>query len=105
MQMRNGSFRKYTPNHYELGYLLVAYGRQRFGDSVWSRIGSEAAAYHSILYPFQHAFKKSVSISFDQFVKDAMQYFHTQWTPQKKEPIEWISPLKPHDVVDYRYPF
>ncbi|MEJ7673189.1 MAG: hypothetical protein WKF59_10865 [Chitinophagaceae bacterium] len=32
MKLRNGSYKDYVPNHYALGYLLVAYGREKYGD-------------------------------------------------------------------------
>jgi hypothetical protein len=31
MKLRNGSLRNYLPGHYELGYLLVGYGRESMG--------------------------------------------------------------------------
>lgn len=33
-----GSFRDYTPNHYQLGYQLVAWARETYGDEVWHRV-------------------------------------------------------------------
>ena len=32
MKLRNGSFRHFVPDHYDLGYLLVAYGRKKYGN-------------------------------------------------------------------------
>ena len=30
-----GSFRDYVPNHYQLGYFMVRYGRMVYGDDLW----------------------------------------------------------------------
>ena len=38
MKMRNGSLRDYVPDHYALGYLLVAYGRKKYGPDIWRKI-------------------------------------------------------------------
>jgi len=32
MKLRNGSLRDYVPDHYPLGFMMVAYGRERYGD-------------------------------------------------------------------------
>lgn len=105
MQLRNGSYRKYIPDHYDLGYLLVAYGRKRFGDSVWKDISSNAASFKPFFYPFQGAFKNVTHIKFDQFVDDAMKFYESKWTVTKEEKINWLTPLVKNDVVDYRYPY
>ena len=41
--LRNGSLRKYVPDHYALGYLLVAYGRKQYGNSFWPTVSTQAA--------------------------------------------------------------
>ena len=46
MKLRNGSFRDYVPDHYPLGYMLIAYGRERYGDDFWRKVGHDAAAFH-----------------------------------------------------------
>ncbi len=105
MQMRNGSYRKYVPNHYELGYLLVTYGRKKYGDAIWTKICSDAVSYKPLIYPFQHALKKYTGISFQQFVKDAMDFYQSIWKDEKTEKVEWVTNTIQNDVVDYRYPY
>ncbi|HEY4335656.1 MAG TPA: hypothetical protein VGM89_07155, partial [Puia sp.] len=46
MKLRNGSLRDYVPDHYPLGYMLIAYGRERYGDDFWRKVGRDAAAFH-----------------------------------------------------------
>lgn len=105
MQLRNGSFRKYIPNHYDLGYLLVAYGRKQYGDSIWKKITADAAGFKPLFYPFQNALQKYTGISYTQFVADAMKYFQHLWDEDKKSPIEWLTNTVQNDVVDYKYPY
>jgi len=45
MQLRNGSYRKYIPNYYQLGYMLVSYGREKYGDDFWLKVINDAAAF------------------------------------------------------------
>lgn len=35
MKLRNGSYKHFIPSQYPLGYLLVAYGREKYGDEFW----------------------------------------------------------------------
>src|SRR6185295_13734080 len=32
MKLRNGSYKDFVPDHYALGFLLVSYGREKYGD-------------------------------------------------------------------------
>src|SRR5580698_58142 len=55
MKLRNGSLRDYVPDHYPVGYMLVSYGRQQYGDEFWRKVSRDAAAFRGIFYPMQHA--------------------------------------------------
>jgi hypothetical protein len=105
MQMRNGSFRKYMPNHYELGYLLVTYGRKKYGDEIWSKICEDAVRFKPLIYPFQKSLQKYTGVNYQQFVSDALNYYQTIWKDEKSEKIEWITNTIQNDVVNYRYPY
>jgi hypothetical protein len=105
MQMRNGSFRKYMPNHYELGYLLVTYGRKKYGDSIWTKICADAVSYKPLIYPFQNALQKYTGVNFQEFVKEAMNYYQSIWKNDRSEKVDWVTKTTLNDVVDYRYPY
>ena len=32
-----GSFRDFVPDHYQMGYQMVAYGYDRYGDGIWDK--------------------------------------------------------------------
>ena len=48
-QLRNGSLRKYIPDHYDLGYLLVAYGRKQYGEDIWRKVTDDAVRFKPFL--------------------------------------------------------
>jgi hypothetical protein len=75
MKLRNGSLKDYVPDHYHLGYLLVNYGREKYGLDFWSKVTADAAAYKGLFYPFQHAIKKNAGISYKTFTADAFAYY------------------------------
>ena len=78
MKLRNGSLRDYTPDHYSLGYMLVAYGREKYGDDFWRKVSHDAASFTGLFYPLQKAIKKYSGASFNQFRSDAFKYFSSQ---------------------------
>ena len=105
MKMRNGSLKSYVPNHYQLGYLLVAYGRIKYGEDIWRKITDDAARFHSLFYPFQAAVKKYTGIPYAQFVNEAMLFFREQWKTSAIVKTEWVTPLSKNDVVNYQFPY
>ncbi len=104
-QMRNGSMRKYVPNHYELGYLLVAYGRKKYGDDIWQKVTDDAARFKPFLYPFQGAVKKHTGIAFKNFAGDAMTYYGKQWQSLPAAEPQWLTATEKNNVVNYKYPY
>lgn len=79
LKLRNGSLKDFVPDHYALGYLLVAYGREKYGDRFWDKVTLDAASYKGLFYPFQHAVKKYSGISYRNFRNDAFNFFKTQF--------------------------
>lgn len=106
MQMRNGSLQHYIPGHYELGYLLVAYGREKYGEDFWKNVTHDAAAYRPLFYPMQSAVQKYAGINYSQFVHNAFMFYQNKWDNEKEntEP-EWLTGIKKNDVVSYQYPY
>jgi len=100
MKLRNGSYRDYTPDHYPLGYMLVSYGRDKYGDQFWRDITHDAAAYNSLLNPFQNAFRKYAKEDFNTFSTDALGYFKRQFNDA---PDQQHSPDQ-HFIADQEYP-
>lgn len=105
MKLRNGSLKHYVPNHYDLGYLLVAYGRKQFGHDIWQKITNDAVRFKPLVYPFQGAIKKHTGISFNCFVNKALDYYRTQWQLMKAAEPVWITATEKNNVLNYRFPY
>ncbi len=105
MKLRNGSLRHFVPNHYDLGYLLVAYGREKYGPDIWRKITQDAAAFKPLFYPFQGAVRKHTGISYEQFVQDAFAFYQAQWQQEKVPEVKWLTTAHKNYVVNYRYPY
>ena len=85
MKLRNGSLKDFVPDHYALGFLLVAYGREKYGDDFWKNVTHDAAAYKNLFYPFQHAVKKYSGIDYVTFRNDAFNFFKKEFEIPAKE--------------------
>jgi hypothetical protein len=96
----------YIPGHYELGYLLVAYGREKCGDEFWKGVTYDAASFKPLFYPLQGAIKKYTGISYNEFVKNAFKFYEDQWSKERRNTqVQWITEIKKNNVVDYKYPY
>ncbi len=78
LKLRNGSLRDYTPDHYPLGYMIVAYGREKYGQDFWKKVTLDAASFKGLFYPLQKAVQRYAGISFTRFREDALNYFSAQ---------------------------
>ena len=87
MKLRNGSLKNYIPNHYQLGYMLVSYGREKYGADFWKKVTQDAASFRPLIYPFQGAIKKHAGVAYNQFVKDAFDFYQNQWKESKGSKI------------------
>ena len=79
MKLRNGSLKDFVPDHYALGFLLVAYGREKYGNDFWKNVTHDAASFKSLFYPFQHAIQKYSGLNYVTFRNDAFYFFKNQF--------------------------
>ena len=105
MKLRNGSYRDYVPTHYPLGYMLVAYGKEKYGAEFWKNVTQDAASFNSLIYPLQSAVKKHSGIKYKQFVNDAMKFYNDKWQPAKENSLTYVTPFHKNYVSDYKYPY
>ena len=87
MKLRNGSFKDFVPNHYELGYLLVAYGREKYGDKFWEQVTHDAASFKGLFYPFQKAIKKYSGTDYVHFRNNAIDFFKKQFNTRQSATV------------------
>ncbi len=106
MKYRSGSLKHFVPDHYPLGYILLAYGYEKYGDNFWNKVTDDAVRFKSI---FNKAIEKHSGVSFKKFRTAAMDYFKEKSFPFAKEKWEvsannYITPVKKNDVIDYLFP-
>jgi hypothetical protein len=104
MKLRNGSFKDYVPNHYNLGYLLVNYGYEKYGTDFWKKVTRDASAYKGLFYPFQSAIKRNAGIDYKAFTQQAFEFYQKQTdTTAKSE--GFMMPVKKNYVTSYYFPY
>jgi hypothetical protein len=100
MKLRNGSYVDFVPDHYPLGYMMVAYGRETYGSDFWGKVTHDAAAFKTGFYPFQNAIKKYSGQNYKTFRDSAFKHFKMQFTND-----DIISDQPPtHFVAHEEYP-
>jgi hypothetical protein len=104
MKLRNGSYRDYTPDWYPTGYMMVAYGREKFGDNFWKNVTHDAAAFKGGLSPLQRAIRKYSGEDFRQFRDNAMQHFKNVFKSNDSIPPDQSPLHSPHFIADEEYP-
>ncbi|MBC7866026.1 MAG: hypothetical protein H7X88_00700 [Gloeobacteraceae cyanobacterium ES-bin-316] len=106
MQTRNGSLRNYLPDHYQVGYPLVAYGYEKYGEDFWKKVTTDAVKFKGLFYSFNHAIERHSKITYKQFREDALVYFKekTLASSTPKETLDYITPPQKNNVVDYLFP-
>jgi hypothetical protein len=100
MKLRNGSLRDYTPDHYRLGYMLVAYGREKYGPEFWKNVTHDAASFSGLFYPMQKGVKRATGKSYKDFTNEALTYFKDKLADSAAR-----SSTKEHFIADEEYPY
>jgi len=99
-KLRNGSYLDYTPDWYPTGYMLVAYGREKYGDEFWKKVTQDAAAYKGLFYPLQKAIKKYSGEDFEKFRWNALTFFREKFADDKPT----AKTTRKHFEADLEYP-
>lgn len=73
-KLRNGSLKHYVPGHYDLGYQLVTYGREQYGETFWKQVTDDAATMKGLFYPLQKSIRKHTGDQYPQFVAKALEH-------------------------------
>ncbi len=98
---RSGSLKDYVPDYYQLGYLLVAYGYEKYGANFWKNV-TEGAVKGK--YFFNKSIQKYAGISFKQFRTDAVNYFKEKSVLKNSVPLQYITATAKNNVISYHVP-
>ncbi len=103
-----GSYADYVPNHYELGYLMVRYGRRTYGNSFWNDMVDHAARRPYLIAPTYFSMKRYGVKSKKELYHAALDQYQSHWekTYEKRKVdsvTNWSSTGNRH-YTSYRFP-
>lgn len=107
MRLRNGSLRSLSPDHYQTGYMLVAYGYEKYGPDFWKKVTQDATHFKGVFYSFNNAVKRHSGVSYQQFCKDAMEHFKAISFPNNNSfynGLQYLTGTKKGNVINYHVP-
>ncbi len=82
-----GSYRDFVPDHYQLGYQIVSYGRLHYGTELWQSCLERTAKYPLTFRPFGKAIKKVTGQSEKQFYLTCMDSLKSELKERKSESV------------------
>ncbi len=106
MKLRSGSLKDYTPDFYELGYQLVAYGAEKYGTDFWKKVTTDAVRFKGIFYSFNRAIERHSGEPYETFRQNALAFFKEKNLPaaSNKQTVDFLTPAEKNNVVDYLFP-
>ncbi len=78
-----GSLRDHVPNHYELGYQLVADVRAQYGEQVWDEVLNHVARRPHTIVPFSRSLRDQTGMGKVELYNHTMQRLDSIWRRQK----------------------
>lgn len=79
-----GSYRDYVPNHYILGYQLVAYGRKKYGPDIWDHTLNKVGRRPYSVVPFNNGIKDISGKTKTGFYRECLEFLRETWQNQKE---------------------
>lgn len=102
-----GAYDVYVPNHYELGYLMVAYNRLKYGPELWENV-LEEIGQNPFPAPFNIGLKRQTGLNREKLYKETFRALDSMWTEKEKGlKYNYFSvtiPLHPNSYTAYRSP-
>ncbi|SET56953.1 hypothetical protein SAMN05444285_11676 [Draconibacterium orientale] len=84
-----GSFKDYVPNHYQLGYYLVAKSRERYGSEIWEKAIKRVGTKPFSITPFDKALKLETGLGKVQLYESIFDSLATEW---KNTDAQFVEP-------------
>ena len=103
-----GSYRDFVPDHYVLGYQIVANTRKEFGAKVWANTMDFTGSLPIFINPFNQALKVNTGMKKRKLYYHTMDVMKSQWEEQQKNTVytsfHLITPQVKNKYIRYKYP-
>lgn len=102
------SLREFVPNHYNLGYLMTTYMRNKYGEDIWQKVVQDAVRYRGLIFPFNKALKKYTGLRSPKRYTEMMEDLTQDWKKELENieltEFEKINSTKKRTFVNYQNP-
>lgn len=102
-----GSYKDYVPNHYKLGYWMVAKSREKFGSNVWANALERIGKHPFSLTPLNSSLKRSSGLSAEQMYAGIFDQLSGEWkqdlSGRTTDSLRVVSPSG-KNYTEYLYP-
>lgn len=102
-----GSYKDFVPDWYNLGYHMLSYGREQYGEDIWGKVANEAVTYKGIFYPFAKSLKKHTQLSPANLYEKTLEHLQKEWQTidgQKKDEGVILNDVEKSTVINYNSP-
>lgn len=103
-----GSYKNYIPDYYQYGYQMVSYGRQEYGENLWSRSIDDIARYPFSFFPLHFSLKKQTDLSKKELFNETFNYLQKKWKKQNSRisftEFDTINRSERKSYTSYRFP-
>ena len=101
-----GSYKDYVPNHYNLGYYMVANTRARYGSGVWEKVLTQVGKKPFSFTPFNSALKKETGFNKVQLYNSIFDSLANVWQAEDRQfPDENIQNISGKKEIFTSYTF
>ena len=101
-----GSYREYTPDHYQLGYQITSYADTKYNENIWDKI-----IHYAVFHPYVFAttavgMKKLYNTSTNKLFRETFADLNNYWKPlaQCDDSSTRIPTPPQRSYTTYRYP-
>src|SRR5450759_357238 len=107
-KMLNGSYRDFTPDHYQFGYQMVTWALAKYDPQIWNRVLNNTAKQPFTINPVNISLSRSAGLTKKKLFKETFDTLKTIWTKDVSEDnaisYETINPAKKGNYINYSSP-
>ena len=101
-----GSYRNFVPDVYTLGYHIVSYGREKYGNELWNSAMDAVARKPYTITPFNYGIRKISGLNKKGLYKETVANLDTTWGGKQSGDAKYIkSVAKTDEYINYLNPF
>ncbi|HNY03004.1 MAG TPA: hypothetical protein PKG48_10475, partial [Bacteroidales bacterium] len=97
-----GSYRRYIPDSYTLGYYLVGQARIKYGPALWEEAMDRVGKYPFMVVPFNSGIRKKSGLWKKGLYKESLVALDSAWKKQRVlTPVTELRPITHRDAASH----